>query len=136
MADRHDLFRGALGPGVHRLEPPSDPDELAEALAGHGWVALVVDLADVADKATLLDRFAAGGRFPDWSGRNWDALADLLGDLSWLGPADGYALLLDGWDAFASADPADAEVLESILGGASSAWSDRGTPFVALVSGG
>ena len=136
MAELHDLFRGALGPGLHRFDPPIPTDELAETVAGHGWVVVQVDLTGVADKAGALARFGEGGSFPDWFAPNWDALDDVLGDLSWLGPADGYLTILSGWDGFAEADPADAEVIEAILTDAGTAWADRGTPFVAVVSGG
>lgn len=135
MADLHDLFRGALGPGLHRLERPMPTEDLVEAVAGHGWVPVVVDLEGVADKSGLLARFREAGRFPDWSSANWDALEDVLGDLSWLGPAEGWLVVLDGWDGFAGRDPLDAEMVEAILGDTASAWADRGTPFVAVVSG-
>jgi hypothetical protein len=136
LADLHDLFRGALGPGLHRLEPPIPTEELAETVAGHGWVVVPVDLVGVSDKAGLLTRFGEAGRFPDWFSPNWDALDDVLGDLSWLGPADGYLVALDGWDGFARRDRADADLVEAILTDAASAWADRGTPFVAVVSEG
>ncbi len=136
MADLHDLFRGARGPGLHRFDPEVPAEDVVEAVAGHGWVVVEVDLVGVADKAGALARFGVGGRFPDWFAPNWDALDDVLGDLSWLGPADGYLILLCGWDRFAAADRDDAEVIEAILTDAGTAWADRGTPFVALVSGG
>jgi len=110
-------------------------EDLVEAVAGHGWVPVVVDLEGVADKSGLLARFREAGRFPDWSSANWDALEDVLGDLSWLGPAEGWLVVLDGWDGFAGRDPLDAEMVEAILGDTASAWADRGTPFVAVVSG-
>ena len=37
-------------------------------------------------KAELLDAVAEALEFPAWTGRNWDALADALADLSWLPP--------------------------------------------------
>src|SRR3546814_314131 len=53
-------------------------DEVAREL-GHAVAA--IDLAGCRDKDDVLDRFAAALHFPDWFGRNWDALADCLGDL-------------------------------------------------------
>jgi hypothetical protein len=136
VADLHDLFRGALGPGVHRFDPPIPSEELEEAVAGHGWTVVAVDLSGVGEKGGLLARFGEGGRFPEWVAPNWDALDDALGDLSWLGPADGYLVTLAGWDGFVARDPADADLVEAILTDAGAAWADRGTPFVAAVSGG
>lgn len=131
--DLHEVFSGTVGPGLHRVDGVASED-LAEMAAGHGWVPLVVELAAVADKAGLLAAFAAAGQFPEYTGRNWDALQDNLGDLSWLGPADGYLVVLAGWAAFLAATPADAAVVESILATATAEWSARGTPFTTLVT--
>jgi hypothetical protein len=129
LADLHEVFSGAVTPGLHPLEQAVTAEDLAEMAAGHGWIPIVVSLAGVTDKVGLLDRLADAGRFPEYAGRNWDALQDVLGDLAWLGPADGFLLVLDGW---AAVDPADAVVLESIVTRAGTEWLARGTPFVAV----
>jgi hypothetical protein len=118
-----------VSPGLHPLEQAVTPGDLAEMAAGHGWIPIVVSLAGVTDKVGLLDRLAEAGRFPAYAGRNWDALQDALGDLAWLGPANGFLLVLDGWAAVATAD---AVVLESIVMRAGTEWLSRGTPFVAV----
>ena len=133
LADLHEVFGGSAGPGLHPVDGVA-PDELAEMAAGHGWVPVVVDLTRVTDKAGLLAAFAAAGQFPEYTGRNWDALQDNLGDLSWLGPAEGYLVVLAGWSGFLAAASADAAVLESILASATAEWADRGTPFTTLVA--
>lgn len=123
------MFSGVVAPGLHRVEGVA-PEDLAEMAAGHGWVPVVVELGGVSDKADLLAAFATAGRFPGWVGANWDALQDALGDLSWLGPAEGYLVVLAGWVGAS----ADAAVVESILATAAAEWSDRGTPFVTLIA--
>ena len=105
MADLHEVFSGAVEPGLHPLEQTVTAEDLAEMAAGHGWTPIVVDLAGVAEKAGLLDRVAEAARFPEYAGRNWDALQDALGDLAWLGPTDGYLVVLDGWAGFARRGP-------------------------------
>lgn len=132
-ADLHEVFRGTGGPGLHPVDGHT-PEDLAEMAAGHGWVPVVVELTAVAGKAGLLASFAVAGQFPEYTGRNWDALQDNLGDLSWLGPADGYLIVLTGWAAFRAEAPADAAVVESILASAAAEWSGRGTPFTTLVA--
>jgi Barstar (barnase inhibitor) len=107
---------------------PADPEQAA----ARGWLSLVVDLHDITDKAGLLDRFAEAGAFPDWWGVNWDALADLLRDLSWLGPAAGYLIVLDGREGFSTRAPEAAAVLDAVLSQAGEAWAAAGTPFVTL----
>jgi RNAse (barnase) inhibitor barstar len=46
---------------------------------------------DFDSKAELLVAFAKAFEFPDWWGRNWDALQDCMRDLSWL-EKPGYVL--------------------------------------------
>jgi hypothetical protein len=122
LADLHDLFSGALGPGVHRRDEVEADDDLAEVAGAHGWRTLVVP---VGDKAATLASFSEVARFPVAS-TNWDSLQDWLGDLSWLGPADGYLVLLErsGGDL----DP----VLVEVLTDAGLEWAERGTPFIVL----
>ena len=132
MADLHEVFSGAVEPGLHPVEQTVTAEDLAEMATGHGWTPIVVDLAGVAEKAGLLDRVAESARFPEYAGRNWDALQDALGDLAWLGPTDGYLVVLDGWAGFAGAAPGDAAVLESVVTRAGAEWSSRGTPLVAV----
>lgn len=47
-----------------------------------GDAAVTID-SNVQGKEELLDRVARGLSFPDYFGRNWDALIDCLSDLSW-----------------------------------------------------
>lgn len=87
-ADLDDL----AGNGVYVVDEPTCSDWMAAAAACHFHVAQLL-FADQPDKAGVLDVFARELRFPDHFGHNWDALADCLGDLSWL-PAPGYLLVL------------------------------------------
>lgn len=67
--------------------------------------ASVVVLRPSASKAELLDALGQGLEFPGWVGQNWDALADALGDLSWLPPGP-KVVVWTGPDALRSAQPA------------------------------
>lgn len=97
-----------------------------------GWHTLVADLSGVADKGALLDRLAEAGRFPEWFGRNWDALEELLRDLSWWDPAEGWLLVLRGEDEARLRLPGELAVLDAVLDAVSRAWSERGVPFVVV----
>ncbi|WP_431045113.1 barstar family protein [Streptomyces sp. P1-3] len=92
----------------------------------------VLHLDGVSDKAAFLDRCARDLRLPDWFGRNWDALADCLTDLSWWGEPTGYLLRVQGWAAFRAADPAAAETAAEILTEAADYWTRNGTPFTVV----
>mgnify|MGYP000914853174 CR=1 FL=1 len=109
-----------------------DREGLEEIARELGFAAAVVDLAGCLDKDEVLDRFAAALRFPDWFGRNWDALADSLGDLSWL-PAEGYLLLLDHAGAWRAAEPGQFDTVLEILDDAARTWSAQRVPFWTLV---
>ncbi|UWE09464.1 barstar family protein [Actinacidiphila bryophytorum] len=87
---------------------------------------LVLDLTDVGDRQAFMDRCTADLGLPDWFGRNWDALADCLTDLSWW-PAEpgGRRLHVRGWHGFASALPREWRIVKDILRDAELFW--RGT---------
>ena len=68
--------------------------------------------------------------FPDWYGRNFDALADCLADVD---DGDGTVLLWDGWGTLARDEPRAFSVALSVLGTRVNA--DRGGPFAVLLRG-
>ncbi|MCD6041278.1 MAG: hypothetical protein K0R40_881 [Burkholderiales bacterium] len=106
--------------GVYRV---ARADEVLDALRAS---RLAVARVAYGDKDVLLANFAAALEFPDWFGRNWDALEDCLSDLSWR-DAPGYVLLLE------NARPGDPlGVLIEILGSAAQWWATRGKPFFAV----
>lgn len=105
---------------------------LAEAARALGFEVAHVDLSACLDKESALRRFALAMKFPSWFGGNFDALADCLGDLSWL-PADGYLLLIEHSDGWRLADDENFAALLDILNEAAVIWGDRGVPFWALM---
>jgi RNAse (barnase) inhibitor barstar len=97
------------------------------------WVD--IDLTGVNSKNHLLDAFAKACSFPATFGRNWDALADALQDMSWL-PAGGYVLdLREAAHAARVLGPEWAMLLE-VLGKSAAYWKERGKPFVVFVEDG
>lgn len=109
----------------------ADAESMAEAGWALGHEVVRIDLAGCRDHAQLFARFAKAMRFPEWFGHNWDALADSLGDLSWL-PATGYLLLIEhaaGWREIAGAD---ADTLLDLLNEAAFRWAEQGIAFWAL----
>jgi len=104
-------------------EGPSE-DELEQR-----GIALVRIHADrVEDETGLLDALADGFSFPDYFGRNWDAVDECLRDLSWL-PADGYVLVVRGADDLWRRNPRlPAKLVRSWLFCAER-WARRDTPF-------
>jgi hypothetical protein len=82
-----------------------------------------------ASKAELLEEFARALEFPAWVGRNWDALADALGDLSWL-PAGPHVVVWVGSEALREAHPAALDVLRH----ATSASAGTARPLTVLLA--
>lgn len=113
--------------GVYHV-PPLGHEALREAAGQLGFAFHDVQLAE---NEQLSAAFEALGRdlcFPDWYGRNFDALADCLGDFSWE-EAPGYVLVLTGADAFRAADPGAFSTLNEVFSAVVEQWRDQGTPF-------
>lgn len=108
-------------------------DAMADAALASGLKVVTVDLSSVRDKHTLIDAIAAALEFPPGSGHNWDALADSLGDLSWL-PAPGYMLLLDHALALREAAPDDFRTLLEILDDATRSHASGSTPLWTMLT--
>ncbi|MGW1255403.1 barstar family protein [Streptomyces sp. NPDC002513] len=83
-----------------------------------GGLVVTLDLDGVADKAAFMERVALALELPEWFGRNWDALADSLTDLTvWpAGAAErGLLLVVRGWRAYASERPEEWRIAEGLF---------------------
>lgn len=105
---------------------------LTRAASALGFALLEVNLEHVGDKHALLDAISAALHFPPTFGHNWDALADSLGDLSWL-PAPGYLLVLDHFANLRQTATRDFDTLLEILGEAANDHARAGVPFWVLL---
>jgi RNAse (barnase) inhibitor barstar len=114
-------LRDASRSGAYRTERR---DAIAEAVQGSA-----LDLVDIhLEKQNLFEAFATALAFPEWFGRNWDALEDCLGDLSWR-PAEGHVLMVQNHDRL----PKDElGVLLDVLASSAEYWAARGKPFFAV----
>jgi RNAse (barnase) inhibitor barstar len=115
--------------GVYRT--PAHVDAVKQARdEDHLWID--VDLSHAGSKSELLDLLAREVGFPSTFGRNWDALADALQDLSWR-PAKGYVMRLVHAARAGQALGADWATLIEVLRLTASYWKTRGVAFVAFV---
>lgn len=85
-----------------------------------------VDVARIDAREHVLESIAKALEFPAWFGRNWDALEDCLGDLSW---RQGRAHVLL-FDAYPGGD--DFGVLLDVLRTTAQYWTERGRAFFAV----
>jgi hypothetical protein len=116
--------------GVYRA--PATLQSIRRAAAADGLAWLEVDLAQAATKADVLDAFASACAFPPTFGRNWDALADVLQDMSW-SPAHGYVLHLRQAATAAQRLGCDWPTLLEVLSTSAMYWKEHGKAFVAFV---
>ncbi|MGW1679574.1 barstar family protein [Saccharopolyspora sp. NPDC002376] len=89
------------------VEPPSADVSAREAVQEaeeRGATAHLLDGSDLISKRTTLDGIAAVLNFPEWAGRNLDALYDCLTDLSWLSEGE-HVLVWSGFQTLAEHDP-------------------------------
>ena len=115
-------LRSVKPPWVHLvvLDPGKNPES---ALAVPPEFAVrTIDGRRGATKRGLLGELARVLGFPKDSGRNWDALEELLADLEWL-PAKGYLLILTNADELLAGDPEDYETFIDIVTDVAREWA-------------
>jgi Barstar (barnase inhibitor) len=122
------ILDGRTLPGVYSWSSGVEAYEVRREVEDAGWRFVHLDTSGVEDKAGFLDRAAAAFGFPGWFGRNWDALADSLGDVR---SEHGTLVLWDGWSTFARADGRQFAIALDIL--RERAESPQGGAFVVLM---
>ena len=85
-----------------------------------------LDVVSVEAQEQLFDSVARALAFPDWFGHNWDALEDVLGDLSWR-KGDGHVVVFRTYPA-----GEDFGILVDVLRTTAEYWAGRGKPFFAV----
>jgi hypothetical protein len=119
---------------LQRLQDPSRSgvyrtaraDVVADAVRGSRLNFARVSLDGIQKKEDLLDRIAQALSFPDWFGRNWDALEDCLTDLSWC-PAQGHVFVFDS-----VVPDDDVGVLIDVLASSAEFWAARRRSFFGV----
>ena len=105
---------------------------LIEAAAQNSFAVFRVDLAGVSDKVALLKAIGDAMAFPEWYGRNWDALLDCLADLGWQS-AEGYVVILEHCDGIHGRAEADFVQTLQVFEAAANEWREQGIPFWCFV---
>lgn len=97
---------------------------------GSGLVAVV---EGVADRTAVLSALGRALSFPEYYGHNLDALADCLGDLSWLPPGPVELVVADG--PLAAADPGTHAAVLEILAEAVETTAGTDRPLRVTLAG-
>jgi hypothetical protein len=117
--------------GVYFL-PDADVEELLEAAAVNRFPCLRINLRGCEDKADLLLRIAGVLEMPPHVVRNWDALADALGELRAPG-TPGQVLLLEHSEHVRAVARDTFKTAMEVLQAASAEWATRGLPLWSFV---
>ncbi len=120
--------------GVYFLEGYPTSEELEELARSESLAFFLIPGEDVTDKDQFLGRCAEALYFPDYFGKNWDALDDCLTDMSWH-EAGGYLILFRNCDAFAVESPEDFETALQVFNDSAEFWREQGKLFLVLVQG-
>jgi hypothetical protein len=102
--------------GVYRA---GDSAAIMQATAGSALDVVAID-AD----GDPVQKIAGALAFPTWYGGNWDALEDLLCDLSWR-KGEGHVLVFTGY-------PEASDRLIDVLRSCAEYWRQRNKPFFAV----
>jgi Barstar (barnase inhibitor) len=121
------IIRGHAAPQIYRLDADLPLAILAGQVAASGGELFELDGELMSETAGLMAEFARVLRFPDYFGKNWDALSDCLTDLSCFDARSHFVLAIDNWDYCAS------PILQDILQETITLWADSETPLYVLL---
>ncbi len=102
--------------------------DLRAAATEAEFALLEVDMTGVHSKSEFMAAIAQGIEAPEWFGKNWDALADALADLSWK-KAPGYVLLFVNCSSNFNLLANDQDVANEIMESTVDYWKAQGKPF-------
>lgn len=117
-------------PGLRTARGRRPVTEVVDDVHRHGMTPHLARPA--ASKPALLDAVAGALAFPAWTGRNWDALADALMDLSWL-PAGPHALVWAAPERLRDADPEAYATAVEVLREAADTSTGSARPLTVLL---
>ncbi len=133
--DLRPLLQGPEFTGVRQWPVGVRSDDIARAATQLGWRVYRLDTRGIDGKRAVIRRFVADLGLPSYTGGNWDALEESLGDLPVAG-SSGVVLIWRGWRSFADAEPGAMEVATQVLDSVARQWGDTtGHGVVALVAG-
>ncbi|MFL6130309.1 MAG: barstar family protein [Mycobacteriales bacterium] len=122
--------RRRLRPGLRTVGGRRSVQDAVEAARERGMEPHVAGPA--ASKRELLDAVADALGFPGWTGRNWDALADALADLSWL-PTGPHVLVWEAPERLRDADPGAHSTALEVLREAAQRSAASARPLTVLL---
>lgn len=108
--------------------PPSGHAAVKELAAAAGFACFEVNLRDADRLDSALSQLGHDLEFPEWYGRNLDALKDCLTDFSWC-EAPGYILIISRAEILHAEDPAAFHALNEVFAAAIAEWRSQDFPM-------
>src|SRR5438477_6914733 len=110
-------------PGIYRFDSEASVEYLRAEAGKQEWRLYSLDGYKISDKKSFLEKIARAMKFPDYFGKNWDALNDCLTDMEWARGA-GYILLYQFPDRFVKKNPDEWKVAVDIFNTAIEFWGE------------
>jgi RNAse (barnase) inhibitor barstar len=134
MEQAESSERAHCAPGVYAIDDVQRASVIRENVVPPNLHVAVVDGQIAVDRAGIFDELARTMRFPDYFGRNWDAVYDCLTDPSLL-PVGGSIIFLDGCDRLAREHPDQWQTAVKVLRDACAFSQPTRTPLFVLLHG-
>jgi RNAse (barnase) inhibitor barstar len=126
------LLAGRRHPGIYHWHGAFVVDDVRHTVEHAGWHFAHIDGWHGDTKAEFLTAVGEALHFPDYYGKNFDALDDCLRDVE-APDGHGTVLLWDGWGPFARHDERAFTTALDVLG--HRVAEEHGGPFVVLLRG-
>lgn len=123
-----------LEPNVYQLQTEVSIEYLSKKCETKGFQFFYINGSQVSNKETFLNEVALSLQFPDYFGKNWDALQDCLTDLEWVS-AQGYVIFYEDAESFAQQNPQDWKIALNVLSSAVEFWQEEDIPMYVLIKG-
>lgn len=129
-----DAPEDACNSGIYLMSAAQRDEAPRRGRVLGGAPLFVLEGDDLSGREPFFDAIARKLSFPDYFGRNWDAVYDCLTDPSVM-PAHGAVLLLNGFDKMATREPEQWSIALKVLRDACAFWNPLSQDLFVLLVG-
>jgi RNAse (barnase) inhibitor barstar len=102
-------------PGIYFFEFHQALNKIRQLSEEHNFGFYYLDGKSIMDKQSFLRKSAITFGFPNYYGENWDAFEECIRDFGWHPTVNGYIILYDHFDIFASHCPREFKIALEIF---------------------